>query len=104
MCRNDREKKTVKTNQIGVVDVAGFIEQKKIRVAQKHQRRADAVEKAQGHEQSEHTEHGPMNVKPVARPGMDPRETVIFKEKAWLDPVMKDRTVPEITADLPGHK
>src|SRR5579864_2363862 len=45
-----------------------------------------------------------MNVKPVTGPGMDPGKSVIFEKKFRFEPVMVNRFVFEIAADLPCHQ
>src|SRR5437763_5383922 len=104
MRRNNRQEQAIQTNQVGVIYVTRFIEQKEIGVAQEHQRRAEAIQKSERHEQREDAKHGPVKVEPVPRPGMHPGEPVVFEEKLRLEPKVINRLVAEITADLPDHQ
>ena len=90
MCRRENEQKTEKADQIGVIYVPSLIEKKKISVAQGKERRADAIEKTNGHEQRENAEQNPMNVESVAWPGMDPGKARIFEQKGGLNPPLRN--------------
>ena len=56
-----------------------FFEQKEISAAEKKQNGVDSIKKSDGNEQREKTERSTMEIKAVAGPGMDPRESIIFK-------------------------
>ena len=87
-----------------MIDVPGFIEQEKIGIAQKHQQRADAIQKSDGNEQCEEPEDCPMKIEPMSGPRMDPRKSVVFKQNSRLEPVRVNPPVLEVTADLPRHE
>jgi hypothetical protein len=87
-----------------VIYVPGFIQKKKIGVAQEQERCADAVKKSGDDEQPKDAEHGPMNIKPVTRPRMNPRKSVVLKQDPWLEPMKGNPTVSEIAADLPRYQ
>ena len=90
MCRHENQQKTEKADQVDVIYVPSLIEKKKVSVAQEKERGADAIEKANGHEQRENAEQNPVNVESVARPGMDPGEARVFKQKGGLDPPLRN--------------
>ena len=73
-----------------MIYVPSLIEKKEISVAQEKERGADAIEKANGHEQRENAEQNPVNVEAVAGPGMDPGEAWIFKQEGWFDPPLRN--------------
>ena len=56
-----------------------LIEKKEIGVANEKERGADAIKEPRGNKQREKTHRGPMDVKSVARPEMDPGKSVIFE-------------------------
>ena len=63
-----------------MIYIPALIEKEEVSVAEEKERRADAIEKTDGHEQREKAERNPVNVEPVPRPRMDPGEAVIFKQ------------------------
>ena len=79
MRRNENQEETKQAHQVGVVYVAAFIEQKEIGAAEEKKHRADPVKKSRGNERGQNSEHSPVNIKPVPRPGLDPWKSVVLK-------------------------
>jgi len=87
-----------------VVDPYGFLEKKSVSIAEEEQHGACAIEKSDGNEEGEYAKDRPVNVKSVPRPGMDPGKSVIFEQKAWLEPIVRDPVIAEVLRHMPHHK
>jgi hypothetical protein len=100
---HEGEQKTQETNQIPVIDPEGFVEQERVSVAEAKKQGANAVKKAGGDEEGEHSQDGPVNIESVARPRLDPGKSVIFKQEPRLEPEACDPIIKKVKAGLPNH-
>ena len=70
MRRNQNKKKTEQTNEIGVIDIACFIEKEEISATQTKQRSARPIIETDRDEKSENFQSDPMEVEPMIGPWM----------------------------------
>ena len=87
-----------------MVEVGPFIQQKCVTEAEKKQGRAQAVEKTGRNKQPEHAQDCPVNIHPVARPRLDPGESIILEEKWRFNPLGRDPTMRVVPPNLPSHE
>ena len=104
MRRDQNKKKTEQTNEIGVIDIACFIEKEEISATQTKQRSARPIIETDRDEKSENFKSDPMEVEPMIGPWMHPGEPVIFKEEMRLEPQPSKVTVREIITAVPDEK
>ncbi len=93
-----------KTKQVGVIYIQRLIEKKEIGVAEKEQQRAQAIKKSDRNKQCEEAEKGPMNIKPVSRPRMNPGESIKLEQEARFEPTRADPVIREVGPDVPDHE
>ena len=87
-----------------MVLIPRLIEKEKIKIAEKKKRSADAVNKPGGNEQSKDAHGDFMNVKTVSRPGLNPRESVIFEQQTRLEELDDESMLSEKGPNVPGHQ
>jgi hypothetical protein len=87
-----------------VIDIACFIEKEEITATQAKQRRARPITETDRKEESENCQSDPVDVEPMTGPWMHPRETIILKEEARLEPQPSKVTVREIIAAVPDEE
>jgi hypothetical protein len=102
--RNENEQETEKTNEIEVVRVELLVKEKTVGPSETKQHHAGSVTKSNGNKECQNPQHSPVNVKPLARPGADPGEPVIFEKKIWIEEKVPDPMVREIAPHLPYHQ
>src|SRR5437588_9521429 len=86
----ENEEQAKATHQVGVVYVLTFIEKEEIAAAEKKKHSADAIEKSGRYKSRQNAEHGPMSVKSIAGPGMNPGKSVVLEQKPRLNPIGGD--------------
>ena len=87
-----------------MVEPARFIEKKAVGVSEAKQDCAQAIEESSGDEKSENAKSRPMYIEPVPGPRMHPAEAVVFEQKSWLKPVVRDPSAVVIGPDVPQHQ
>ena len=102
--RNKDRQEAEKTDQVVVIEICPFIQQKCVTEAEKKQGRAQAVEKTGRNKQPEHAQDCPVNIHPVARPRLDPGESIILEEKWRFNPLGRDPTMRVVPPNLPSHE
>ena len=87
-----------------MIDIAGFIEKKKISGTQAKEHRARPITEADREKESENSKSDPMDIEPMTGPRMHPGEAVILKEETRLEPQPGKITMRKILTAVPDEE
>ncbi len=101
--RDEDQQETNQADEVEMVEISSFFEEKNIGEAEEEQNSTDAIPETEGNKDGKDSQSYKVKVHSFSWPGLNPIKTIVGEVKDWVDPITPNPVMGEIAPHFPKH-